>query len=325
MFLRNEKFFERSNYMTWWIRLKDENKNKHMKKSGLVKMMAVLLLGSSLLTGCGNDENGNGTISLNLTDAPTDAENVAGVYVTITGVEYRVGEKSWQPFEGFGDPYTVNLLDLTDGKTALLGDFNVEAGKYDGLRFKLDASENGGKVTNAATYIEFTDGSTQPLFVPSGTQSGYKAKGSFVVPVNGSVFITADFDVRKSVVEAGASGKYLLKPTIRLVVNDQAGAIEGELANAEENLNYVVFAYEEGAFSEEELAEPAEGEARFPSSVSSAKVKDDGSFSLPFLAAGSYQLVIVAYVDGAFQEVAQVAEELVEVKSKETTTVTVSL
>jgi hypothetical protein len=296
-----------------------------MKNSGLVKMMAALFLGGSLLMGCGNDESGNGTISLNLTDAPTDAENVAGVYVTITGVEYRVDGSSWQPFEGFGDAYTVNLLDLTDGKTALLGDFNVEAGNYDGLRFKLDASENGGNVTNAATYIEFTDGSKQPLFVPSGTQSGYKAKGSFTVPVNGSVFITADFDVRKSVVEAGASGKYLLKPTIRLVVNDQAGTIEGTLTNASEDSSYVVFSYEEGIYSEEEAAEPAEGEARFPSSVSSAKVQADGTFMLPFLAAGNYQLVVVAYADGNYEQVAVVSEEVVEVKSKSTTAVTITL
>ena len=170
-----------------------------MKNSRIVRMFAALLLGGSLLVGCGSDESGNGTLRLSITDAPTDAENVAGVYVAITGVEYRTDGSSWQPFEGFGDPYTVNLLDLTDGKTALLGDFSVEAGTYDGLRFQIDASENGGDVSNAATYIEFTNGSTQPLYVPSGTQSGYKAIGSFTVPVNGSVFITADFDVRKSV------------------------------------------------------------------------------------------------------------------------------
>lgn len=296
-----------------------------MKNSRIVRMFAALLLGGSLLVGCGSDESGNGTLRLNITDAPTDAENVAGVYVAITGVEYRVDGSSWQPFEGFGDPYTINLLDLTDGKTALLGDFSVEAGTYDGLRFQIDASENGGDVSNAATYIEFTNGTTQPLFVPSGTQSGYKALGSFTVPVNGSVFVTADFDVRKSVVEAGASGKYILKPTIRLVVNDQAGTINGSLANAAENLDYVVFSYEQGTYSATEAAEPAEGEARFPSSVSSAKVHADGSFILPFLAAGNYQLVVASYIDGAFQEVVVVQEEEVEVKSEEETSVSLSL
>jgi hypothetical protein len=38
------------------------------------------------------------------------------------------------------------------------------------------------------------------------------------VPVNGTVVVTADFDVRKAVVVAGSS--YILKPTIKLIVND---------------------------------------------------------------------------------------------------------
>jgi hypothetical protein len=46
--------------------------------------------------------------------------------------------------------------------------------------------------------------------------------------------VTADFDVRKSIVKAGASGKYILKPTIRLVVDNQAGCIKGDVTNAPE-------------------------------------------------------------------------------------------
>ena len=287
--------------------------------------MSCLLLAATLFAGlftaCSDDSEGNGHISLSLTDAPTDADNVQGVYITITGVEYQKEGQSWQPFEGFSGPNTLNLLDLTDGKTALLGDFNVEAGTYEGLRFKLDAATNGGNVDNEATYIEFTDGSKQALYVPSGTQSGYKAMGNFTVPVNGSVFITADFDVRKSVVEAGMSGKYLLKPTIRLVVNDQAGSIVGALSGAEANIDYVVFTYENGAYTEAEAAEPVEGESRFPGAISSAKVKEDGSFILPFLAPASYQLVVAAYQDGAFVETVLVNTEATEVKSTEETVV----
>lgn len=291
----------------------------------MLKFVAAALLSGSMLMGCADDqESGKGTLSLNITDAPTDAENVAGVYITITGVEYRTDGNSWQPFESFGDPYTVNLLDLTEGKSALLGDFSIEAGNYDGLRFKLDAAQNGGNVTNNATYIEFTDGSQEPLYVPSGTQSGYKAQGTFVVPVNGTVAVTADFDVRKSVVEAGASGKYLLKPTIRLVVNDQAGTISGAAVITEGSGNYVVFVYEEGKWSEDELAEPAEGESRFSNAVSSARLREDGTFVIPFLAPASYQLVVAQFEDGNFLELSYVHEALIEVKSLEETGVEIS-
>lgn len=291
----------------------------------MLKFVAAVLLSGSMLMGCADDhESGKGTLSLNITDAPTDAENVSGVYITITGVEYRTEGNSWQSMEGFGDPYTVNLLELTEGKSDLLGDFSLEAGIYDELRFKLDAAQNGGHVDNYATYIEFTDGRQEPLFVPSGTQSGYKAKGSFVVPVNGSVAVTADFDVRKSVVEAGASGKYLLKPTIRLVVNDQAGSITGTTEIAEATGSYVVFVYEEGSWSEEELAEPAEGEARFSNAVSSAKLREDGTFVIPFLAPAAYQLVVAQFEDGSFRELSYVHPEAVEVKSLEETQLEIS-
>ncbi|WP_017731669.1 DUF4382 domain-containing protein [Nafulsella turpanensis] len=297
-----------------------------MIKGRILSALTAALISSSILFSCSDDNESQGTLSLSLTDAPTDAEDIAGVYVTITGVEYRAEGESWQPLENFGEPYKVNLLDLTNGETALLGDFSVEAGNYDGLRFILDAAENGGSVNNPATYLEFTDGRQVPLFVPSGTQSGYKAKGTFSVPVNGTVFITADFDVRKSVVEAGASGKYLLKPTIRLVVNEQAGTISGTVGELEEGKRYVVYAYEKDAYTEAEAAEPAEGEARFPTAVSSTVIASDTkSFELHFLAAGEYQLVIAAYANDLFEEVVYVSEELLLVESEKVVTVDITL
>lgn len=283
--------------------------------------MAVLLCGTMFMGCTGDQESGKGTLSLNITDAPIDADDVSGVYITITAVEYRREGNSWQPFESFGEPYTVNLLELTEGKSNLLGDFSVEAGTYDGLRFKLDAAENGGAVNNEATYIEFADGSKEPLFVPSGTQSGYKAKGSFTVPVNASVSVTADFDVRKSVIQAGASGKYVLKPTIRLVVNNQAGSIAGTIPVVEDAAAYVVFVYEEGSWSEDEAAEPLEGEARFANAVSSAKIREDGSFVVPFLAPASYQLVIASFEEGEFRKLEYVYPENVVVESQQETVV----
>ena len=296
-----------------------------MIKGRIIKGMAAAFICSTFLFACTDDNESQGTLSLSLTDAPTDADDIAGVYVTITGVEYREEGESWQPLENFGETYKVNLLDLTNGKTALLGDFSVDAGNYEGLRFKLDASENGGSVDNPATYLEFTDGRQEPLFVPSGTQSGYKAKGSFSVPVNGTVFITADFDVRKSVVEAGNSGKYLLKPTIRLVVNDQAGTISGTLSGMEEGKKYVVYAYEKDTYTEAEAAEPAEGEARFPAAVSSAAIEDERSFVLHFLAAGEYDLVLATYADATFEEVVYVSEESLQVESKNITSANIVL
>lgn len=290
-----------------------------------VFFLAGLLSAGSFISCTTDKDQERGTLSLHLTDAPTDAENVSGVFVTITALEYQKEGRSWEMFEKFSGPLRVNLLDLTEGKTTLLGDFEIEEGRYTGLRFKLDAPENGGNASGEATYLEFTDGSRQPLYVPSGTKSGYKAMGDFTVPVNGFVAITADFDVRKSVVEAGKSGKYLLKPVLRIIVNNQAGTIAGTINEFEPDAghSYVVYAYEAGTYSEEELAEPAEGEVRFLNSISSAEVKEDGSFVLPFLAAGSYDLVFTSSVNGEFQEVVKVMPNVAEVQSLKTAEVEV--
>lgn len=283
--------------------------------------MAAILSAGMLISCSGEGETEYGTLSLNLTDAPTDAENVAGVYITITGVEYRKEGESWQPFDNFSGPQTINLLELTEGKTTLLGDFPIEEGTYTGLRFKLDAAENGGNPSGEATYLEFKDGTREPLFVPGGTKSGYKAIGKFTVPVNGFVAITADFDVRKSIVEAGKSGKYLLKPVIRIIVNNQAGTIQGIFSGYENEAaaRLVVYAYEPGDYNEGEMAEPEEEEIRFPNAVSSAGINEDGSFILPFLAPGVYDLVIASYADGVFREVIKVTPEAAEAESLKTT------
>jgi hypothetical protein len=159
---------------------------------------------------------GTGTLKLYLCDAPLDAENVTGVYITINEIQYHlVGQ--WITCEQFEGPKTYDLLELTGGNSALLGELTLPAGNYTQIRFMLDIPEKGSQTANPGCYIEFTDNSTESLFAPSGEKTGYKAIGHFEVPVNGTVEVTADFDVRKAVVVAGSS--YILKPTIKLIVN----------------------------------------------------------------------------------------------------------
>jgi hypothetical protein len=85
----------------------------------------------------------------------------------------------------------------------------------------LDIAERGSNPTNPDCYVEFADNSTEPLFTPSGNTTGYKAIGRFEVTANETVEVTADFDVREAVVVAHSS--YILKPTIKLILNNQEG------------------------------------------------------------------------------------------------------
>jgi len=197
-----------------------------MKNFVLALVIIVAMLGASGVS-CG-EASGTGTLELYLSDAPIDAENVTGVYITISEIQYHVDDQ-WITCEEFEGPKTYNLLELTGGNSTLLGELVLPGGHYNQIRFMLDAPEMGHDRSNPGCYIQFADNSTEPLFVPSGNTTGYKAVGQFTVPVNGTVEVTADFDVRKSVHVAASD--YILWPTIRLIVDNEAGRISGLITN----------------------------------------------------------------------------------------------
>lgn len=178
-----------------------------------VAIIAGLLAASA--ASCG-ELSGTGTLALYLTDAPIDAENVTGVHITINEIQYHLDDQ-WMTCAEFVGPQAYDLLELTGGNFVLLGELTLPAGNYTQIRFMLDIAEMGSNKTNPGCYIEFVDDSTEPLFVPSGGETGYKAIGQFEVPAGGTVEVTADFDVREAVVVADS--RYILKPTIKLIVN----------------------------------------------------------------------------------------------------------
>lgn len=271
-------------------------------------------------TSC-EEQSGTGTMTLSITDSPIDGSNVSGVFITVTEIQVHSSDSGWLSMQDFEGPVTFNLLDLTRGESEMLGNLELEAGNYTQVRFMLDAPEAGTtKPVNPGCYIEFTDGTTQPLFVPSGSQSGFKGVGNFRVPVNGTVAITADFDVRKSVHKTGSSSpRYLLRPVIRLIVDDQAGAIRGNVTNIPENTGIVVYAYENGAYLPEEASDPVDSAtSRFPGAVSSDMVDTIGVYHISYLAAGVYDLVVTSVADGGFGEVLGLIED-VAVESRKVT------
>jgi len=285
-----------------------------MKNFILLLVIILAVLAASGVS-CGQ-ASGTGTLELYLTDAPIDAENVTGVYITINEIQYHVGEQ-WITCEEFEGPKKYDLLELAGGNFTLLGDLTLPGGHYTQIRFMLDIPEIGPPPASPGCYMKFVGNSTEPLFVPSGGETGYKAIGQYEVPVNGSVVVTADFDVRKAVVVADSS--YILKPTIRLVVNNQAGSIRGSITNSSNYTDIIVFAYEDGTWTETEDDEPAGLESRFPNAINSGKTDDEGGYRVAFLAAGTYDLVVAGYDGVAFGEVLGFISD-VQVESEQATT-----
>ena len=236
---------------------------------------------------CGNN---TGSVTLNITDAPVDASNIKNVYITITGIGYHEEKpEEWTNID-FKSSKKFDLLSLTNGTTAMLGEFTLPAGKITQLRFYLDAKETGESTpSNPGCYIVLTDDSEYDLFVPSGGSSGYKAVGSFDVPVNGEVTLTADFDIRKSLKLTGST--YNLQPTIRLIADNEAGEITGIVTYAGD-YSLVVFAYENGEYSSSEAIADSNGDDFINAATSGAVDPIDGSYLLPFLAAGTYDLIL---------------------------------
>jgi hypothetical protein len=292
---------------------------KHITMKKRITLLLLAFLPFFIFISCEKEDGNTGSLRLHITDSPLDSEGITGVFITITEIQYHTNENEWNKFDDFEGPQTYNLLDLTRGDSELLGNLSLEAGTYTQIRFVLDAPVfGGGPKANPGCYLEFEDNSTIDLFVPSGSETGYKAVGQFTVPVNGSVDVTADFDVRKSVVKAGASGMYILKPTIRLVVNNQGGAIAGGVTNIPEGSQAVIYAYEAGTYENSEADEPEVEETRFPTAISSDMVDENGAYHLAFLAPGAYDLVVALLIDGEFNEVAGIIENVI-VESETTT------
>jgi len=245
-----------------------------------------------------------GAVALRITDAPVDNPDIDGVWLTIGEVQYNLGgdDSGWQVFSDLAGPQKINLLDYQNGLAFLLGSFTLPSGQYDQIRFMLDIPDEGTKVPPASPgcYVSFKDGTTAPLFVPSGLQTGYKAVGSFQVPVNGTVDITADFDLHKSLRLTKNGNRYLLQPTIRLVVDDQAGAIEGAVIYVPAE-KVMVIAYADGTYTDSE-ALVLSGEVQFPNAAASAVVDPAmQAYKVAFLAAGMYDLVVAtANLDTTF-------------------------
>lgn len=251
---------------------------------GILSLVALFAF-----TSCESDGTRKGSASFYLTDGPIESDNVTGVNITFTNVEVS-GPEGWETIVAYDEPQTINLLDLQNGETFFLSETELPSGSYGQVRLGL--LENDANAENLHNYISFSDGSTEAIKVPSGGQSGYKVVGGFTVPGGGVTAVTIDFDVRKSVVNTG-SGKYLLKPTLRLLENSEVAVINGSI-NAEGTANFVVYAYADDAYSPNEETTNEDG-LLFSNAVTSTNIDEKGEFTLAFLNNGTYDLYLASY------------------------------
>lgn len=188
------------------------------------------LLASGLVAcGGGSGTSSDGTLNLSITDAP--ACGYDHVFVTINKIRVHKSatadgteSSGWSELI-LSEPTRIDLLTLNNGAFQALGSLPLPAGTYQQVRLVLaDNSSTANSLANALVL----SGSTPPipLNTPSGQQSGYKLQARFDVLPGQVADMVLDFDACRSIVKAGSSGNYNLKPVVS-VIKRLTTAIEG--------------------------------------------------------------------------------------------------
>lgn len=181
-----------------------------------------------------SDSGSTGTLALSLVDAPGGSYDA--VYVTIKEVQVclRDGlceaedeaeecECQWETVATVNQTY--NLLELVNGVMAGLGQKDLEAGTYNQMRLLLGSDQDETLHPYPQYLIE--DGQVREMKVPSGYQTGIKLVHPFEIVAGLTTELILDFDVANSVVKAGNSGNYLLKPTIKVIGTHNRAVVSG--------------------------------------------------------------------------------------------------
>ena len=258
-------------------------------------LQAFFILSILLLHACADNEAIRGRLTLSLTDAPSDADNIKEVNLSITSIDVLTeGSESWQTIKSFEDPITVDLLEYTQGDSYDLTEQYLTPGNYKGLRLQLSiANVDNGLTVFPQSNLVFTNGTQETLFVENGGTDFIEVRSPFSIATNQTTFLTLDFDVRKSIIITNQG--YRLRPSMRMVDDQSAGAIDGQFRDFADYDKVVVYAYETGDFTPGET----NGTPSFANSISAARVQNSkgGTFTIAFLPGGSYDLIFVELKD----------------------------
>ncbi|MCU0759550.1 MAG: DUF4382 domain-containing protein [Steroidobacteraceae bacterium] len=257
----------------------------------------------AMLSACGGgDSGGSGSaglassVSVSITDAPV--EDAQGIFIKITGVAFKPEGSAPELVKDFA-PRTLNLLEYQQGRTAVLLDkVPFEPGRYQWIRLIIESEPN---VRDSYAMV---NGQECELRVPSGAESGLKLNRGLTVPAAGSLALTLDFDLRRSLrappgQRSGTAGActqgYQLRPTIRLVDDANVGAFAGTVTFAGGSVPAgcmpKVYVYEGNVTPDDDEDGSAAGPDVDPVTVIGVVVPEgatSGTYRAAFLPAGSY-------------------------------------
>jgi len=178
----------------------------------------------------GNGDGDTGTLTVLLTDAPFPTDLVESAFVPIDSVVIHA--KHTDEFITLSsDPAVYDLMDLRNGETALLADLDIPTGEYNQIRLYVNNSEAS---------VILSGGTTAPLTVTSGEESGLKINvlPHLLIEAETTGEVLLDFDVSKSFTmlgeyrgQVGTAG-FHFKPVVRAVNLASAGKLQGTVTHA---------------------------------------------------------------------------------------------
>lgn len=242
---------------------------------GFATLLATLAAATLVACGGGGGGASTGTLRVAMTDSP--ACGFEHVYVTVEKVRVHTSSSASDQTGGWREitlaaPRRIDLLTLANGVLEELGQAELPAGHYTQIRLVLADNSPQQPLANA---VQAEGGPAVPLTTPSGQQSGLKLLARMQVEANQTTDVLLDFDACRSIVARGHAGGYNLRPVVAVVPRTHAG-IQGFIATTMPLAGTTVSAQQGGI------------------SVRATTPDSTGRFHIPFLAAGSYDVVVTA-------------------------------
>jgi hypothetical protein len=278
-----------------------------MKMLKMLNWRNAVLLSCSLffLQACDDDESNpiteNGDVEFEITDAPSDDDDISGVFVTVADVKVN-GESI-----GLAEKQTIDLKAYANGDTKVIGTATLDARAYNSLTLVLDNAEDADG-NSPGNYVQTQDNTKHMLTASGSGTTEITINKTWDVQKNATSNIVVDFDLRKSIRHSdGQDSEYEfvseadLKSAVRVVQKSKTGTIDGIYDEdfMTEADKVIVYGYSEGEFdAEEETTANADGMI-FTKAVLSAEVEPGltDTYRLSFVEEGDYELVFVSYTE----------------------------
>lgn len=267
------------------------------------KMFYLIAIAATLVTtSCEKDDDitvdpgeKTGKLALEITDAPIDQPNVSAVFVTIADVKI-----DGQSISGF-QKFTVDLLDLQNGKTQSLGNITLSEKSYGNLTLVLDHSADA-QGNSPGSYV-VVDGSTKHGL--SSDMNELSLDYDFDIMEDSTVTLVMDFDLRKSIVrntDSTASSQFSwtdvanFNNALRIVNKTEASVLKGMCNQNTDNSDAVVaYVYAAGSFNADSEVDTTGQGIAFSNAISSALVNENNEYAFHFLAPGNYEVQFAGY------------------------------